>query len=191
MHHSSRLIFGENNYRDNPSHSKLDGGSAGIFQSRPFTILEICNIQLACRTRENILSDSMNCPHCGSELLSDQEICPTCFQRVKRPGFWARLFGSQSQPSASRVIKVMEFKKTEIVTEKNGERRVYHSLDEVPPEMRAKIEEFLTRETQGQASQTIKVRDLSGREQTYHSLEELPPEMRALIQNIPQKDKPG
>ena len=126
----------------------------------------------------------MNCPHCGNELLSDQEICPTCFQRVKRPGFWARLFGGGSKPPVSRVIKVTEFKKTEIVTQKDGERRVYHSLEEVPPEMRAKIEEFLTREAGGQASQTIKVRDLSGREQTYHSLEELPPEMRALLKDI-------
>src|SRR6266571_1662177 len=103
MHHSRRPIFGEDNYRGNPNHSKLDGGSAGIFQSRPFTILEICSIRLACRTDENMLCDDMNCPHCGNELLSDQEICPTCFQRVKRPGFWARLFGSGSTPTASRV----------------------------------------------------------------------------------------
>src|SRR5437667_9954656 len=99
----------------------------------------------------------MNCPHCGNELLSDQEICPTCFQRVKRPGFWARLFGRQSQPSASRVIKVTEFKKTEIVTQKDGERRADHSLDEVPPEMRATVADFLARQAGGQATRTTEV----------------------------------
>lgn len=130
----------------------------------------------------------MYCSNCGHELLSDQEICPSCFQRVKRPGFFARLFGLGNKPPVQRITKVVKVKQ-EIVTNQNGERHVYHSLDELPPEMRAKIEEFQKRAAQGQATQTFKVRDASGHEKTYHSLEELPPEMRKMLENIEQKDE--
>jgi len=84
-------------------------------------------------------------------------------------------------------VKVTEIKRTEFVTEENGQRRVYHSLEEVPPEMRARIEEFQARAAAGQDKQTFTVTDASGKKRTYHSLDEVPPELRAVIEKVWQK----
>lgn len=68
-----------------------------------------------------------------------------------------------------------------IVTNKKGERHVYHSLDELPPELRTTVQSALTDAMQGKSSKTFKVRDASGQERTYGSLEEMPAELRALV----------
>lgn len=60
-------------------------------------------------------------------------------------------------------------------------RRVYHSLEEMPPELRARAEQMMR---QGQTSasttrQRFVIRDAQGNERIYNSIEELPPDLRA------------
>lgn len=97
------------------------------------------------------------------------------------------------------------------VTDKDGLKHEYHSLDEVPPEMRAefeKLESMVSGNTgafksvtgtseEGKATKSrfifkkdtcvYMVKDASGNEQTYHSLEELPPEIRAAFEKAQNK----
>jgi hypothetical protein len=93
----------------------------------------------------------------------------------------------------------------------DGERHVYHSMEELPPEIRSKLEaleaeakdakrkeSFTTNTQQTGNSFTIKsvrrqevsvykIIDESGVDRTYHSLEEMPPEIRAAILEAGEK----
>lgn len=61
-------------------------------------------------------------------------------------------------------------------------RRIYHSLDEVPEELRARAERMMAKaHEQGVnsvRSETITVRDSDGNVRTYHSVDEMPPDLR-------------
>jgi hypothetical protein len=81
-------------------------------------------------------------------------------------------------------------KKLNIVTNASGERHEYHSLEEVPPELRKVVQDALSETTSGEASKTYKVRDAAGNERTYHSLEEMPPEIRALMERVQDNSTP-
>jgi hypothetical protein len=127
----------------------------------------------------------MNCPRCG-QLVSDTDLsCPHCSVRLKSQGFWSKLLsiftGSGREPRV-RITKTVTVKNMNIVTNTGGERHVYKSLDEVPPEIRASVESALNEATHGNASKTFRVRDASGQEHTYRSLEEMPAHLRALVE---------
>jgi hypothetical protein len=81
-------------------------------------------------------------------------------------------------------------------TDEDGQRYDYHSLKEVPPELRAEIEKLesealkeglssassdglTTKIISKKTYSVFKVKDASGNEHVYHSLDELPPELRA------------
>jgi hypothetical protein len=63
------------------------------------------------------------------------------------------------------------------------ESHTYDSLDEMPPEIRARAEAMLAERGASGASsftsQTITITDASGQTRTYHSPEEMPPDVRA------------
>ncbi|MHB8897860.1 MAG: hypothetical protein ACYC6Y_03835 [Thermoguttaceae bacterium] len=65
-------------------------------------------------------------------------------------------------------------------------RQTFRSLDEVPPELRGKVDAMIQEAEARNVSvikqQTFKIRDSQGREQTYHSLEEMPPDVRATFE---------
>jgi len=84
-------------------------------------------------------------------------------------------------------------------TDTKGQKHEYHSLEEVPPELRAEIENLQNEATaktmtlsasEGTTDKIVtqkkvtvyKIKDASGEERIYHSLEELPPEVRAAIE---------
>src|SRR6516165_11678071 len=138
----------------------------------------------------------MNCPDCGNPVEKDAQYCPKCFARIEPPTLWQRLLGFlQGKPHRS-IVKI---KRTVTIktTDKDGQRHEYHSLDEVPEELRSQIEKLeweglkeslsssslngLTSKIIGKKSISVfKVKDASGNERTYHSLDELPPEIRAV-----------
>jgi len=61
--------------------------------------------------------------------------------------------------------------------QRHSTRRVYRSLEEMPPELRARAEQMMR---QGQArQQRIVIRDAQGNERVYNSIDELPPDIRA------------
>jgi len=65
------------------------------------------------------------------------------------------------------------------------QKQVYHSMDELPPDVRARVEELRDAGGIG-TSQTITFRDSSGNEQTYHSPDEMPPEIREIYEKARQ-----
>jgi hypothetical protein len=139
----------------------------------------------------------MNCPECSNPIEKGAQFCPKCYARIEPPGLWRRflsLFENQGKPRRS----VITFKKTVNIKTvgKDGERHEYHSLEELPPQLRAEIEKLESdaeKEVLGgdpstrkiittKTSSVIRVKDASGKETTYHSLEELPPDIRAALE---------
>ena len=154
----------------------------------------------------------MNCPECGSPVVESDRLCPRCCARIERPSLWRR-FLSLFRGEAKRGRPVVNLKKS--VTIKtvgaSGEKHEYHSLAEVPPEIRSEIEALEAEAKQGkdnelsfmetsqgqdvfrskfirrQSVSTYKITDPSGAERIYHSLEEMPPELRAAIERATKK----
>jgi len=147
----------------------------------------------------------MNCPECGSVIERNAQFCPKCYARIEPPSLWRR-FLSLFQNSGNPIRSVITIKKTVDIktTDSDGQRHEYHSLKEVPPELRAELEKlqaeaeneafnasssdgitskFITRKS----ISVIKVKDASGTERIYHSLDELPPEIRAAFQKAQEQ----
>ncbi len=142
----------------------------------------------------------MNCPDCGYPVEKSASFCPKCFAPIEPPGFWQR-FLSLFRGGRSRRDRIVDVKQDIIVdvTDEQGRQHEYHSLDEVPPEVRAEIEKlkaepwkevsrfssadgFTKKIVREKRLSTYKIVDESGKEQIYHSLEEMPPELRAAIE---------
>jgi hypothetical protein len=177
----------------------------------------------------------MNCPDCGIPVEQDAKFCPKCYARIEPPGLLRRIvdfFKPSAKPDVrvqntgklpehslsdmplgavsqfrSEVRIIKSEKPADLITvEKDGQRHEYHSLDEVPPEMRAqfeKLESEVKQETDKLLSGEIeglstgpheiiskkivsiyKVKDASGQEHIYHSLDELPPKIRDALKRI-------
>ncbi|HTL59305.1 MAG TPA: zinc ribbon domain-containing protein [Candidatus Limnocylindrales bacterium] len=142
----------------------------------------------------------MNCPDCGDPVEPGAQFCPKCYARIEPPSLWQR-FLALFQGSARPRRPLVQIKKTITIktTDKNGAQHEYHSLDEVPPELRAEIEKiqsdalqqtFSSSSTTGPITKIVtektvsvyRVKDAAGNERVYHSLEELPPEIRAALE---------
>ena len=160
---------------------------------------------------------TMNCPECGNSVAQTDQFCPKCFARLKPPGLWRKflsLFQSAGQSRPTRPI--IDIKKTVTIrmVGEDGQPHEYHSLDEVPPDLRAEIEKlesdvmkergesvsFTETSPAGDVTKSkiisqkslsvFKVKDASGNEQTYQSLDEMPPDIRALFERA-QKQMDG
>ncbi|MGO8925934.1 MAG: hypothetical protein ACLQU3_03420 [Limisphaerales bacterium] len=116
------------------------------------------------------------------------------------PSVWQRLASlfRTDRKSAEPLIHI-ENTVTIKGTDEAGQQHEYHSLDEVPPEVRAEIEAMKsvpwqetcrcssadgrTTEIRSEKTRsTFKFTDASGTEHIYHSLEEMPPELRAGVE---------
>lgn len=138
----------------------------------------------------------MYCQKCGAEIPTGQNVCRKCYAPVRRGGWLGRLlgglFGGRSSgslpgPPGTGRMQANVVRRTEhiqLTDATTGEKRVYHSLDEVPPEIRERIEELRAEGGGGQTQQTITFRDATGGEQTYHSVDEMPPDVRAIYERI-------
>jgi hypothetical protein len=150
----------------------------------------------------------MNCTQCGNPLEKDAQFCPKCFARIEPPpSLWRRfcsLFAGASKPRRPAI----KIKKTVTIrtTDAEGRQHEYHSLADVPQELRAEIEKvegealkerftlsasegltakFITKKT----ASVFRFKDTSGNEQVYHSLDEMPPEIRAAFEDAKSKMK--
>jgi hypothetical protein len=147
----------------------------------------------------------MNCPDCGSPVEKEAQFCPKCYARIEPPTFWQKLFRLFQSSRAPRQ-PIISIKRTVSVrtTDKDGQRHEYHSLDELPSELRAEVEKAqaealkqgLGSSSSGPGTITInttkkvslfKVKDAEGNEQVYHSLEELPPDLRAAYEEAERR----
>jgi hypothetical protein len=82
------------------------------------------------------------------------------------------------------------------MTDKDGGKHEYHSLDEAPPELRGEIEKLESEALKENIPSKVisrksvsvyKIKDASGNERIYHSLDELPPEIRAAVEQAQKK----
>src|SRR5215469_8009969 len=141
-------------------------------------------------------------PKCGNVVMVTDQFCSKCFERLERPSFWRRLgawFKSAFKPGLHTIV--LKKKITFQSTNKQGVKHVYHSLDEMPPEFRAKFEKLtkaLDAKSQSSGDSTdiqpgmivnrniqeFKFKDASGKEQVYHSLDEMPSETRAIFEKL-------
>jgi hypothetical protein len=154
----------------------------------------------------------MACPECGNLVAVTDQFCPKCFARLEPPGLW-RKFLSLFQTAHAPRRPLITIKKTVDIrtTDKDGVKHEYHSLDEVPPEMRDEIKklesEALTgrgrstsitessREGNAISSHTLikqnvsiyRIKDAAGNERVYHSLDGVPPEIRRAIERAQGK----
>ena len=149
----------------------------------------------------------MNCPKCGNPVLETDLFCSKCFVRLQPPSLWRKflsLFQFAGQPG-QRIVTIKRMVTIKTVGE-DGQPHEYHSLDELPPGMRAEIEKLeseVLKEKGDSASVTetaheenttalgiikkksvcvFKIKDALGNERTYHSLDEMPPDDRALVE---------
>lgn len=73
------------------------------------------------------------------------------------------------------------------IKDDSGKEHTYHSLDEVPPEMRSLMEKMQSGTIKAddlKKFEVYKIKDASGQERTYHSLDELPPEFTEALKRI-------
>lgn len=151
----------------------------------------------------------MNCPNCGHPIEPGAPCCLQCFAPLEPPTFWQKiraLFQPASEPSrAANPHAIIDVKRDTVIhfTDENGQQHEYHSLDELPPDIRAEIEKlekegakqrFTATSCDGQSikytskqsgvtnktDSSYKVIDEAGREQIYHSVKEMPAEIRAV-----------
>lgn len=151
------------------------------------------------------------CLKCGAQIEDGWPVCRKCFEPVKRPGFFSRLFSAlrsrvnvnvSRSPTAppgftTQTISLRTNQLFKVRDAKTGEVREYHSLDEVPEEFRSMIrdntlnavsEELRALAETKQPGLTIKNTtnvtwtDPSGVVHHGKSLDELPPEMRAIFE---------
>jgi membrane peptidoglycan carboxypeptidase len=116
-----------------------------------------------------------------------------------------RLRGEAGARPGTEVVNLGKSVTVKIVGE-DGQEREYHSMDEVPPEIRSQLEaleaemmkekgevvsvtetsrggiKITSRTTRTKDVSVYKIVDESGVERTYHSLEEMPPELRAAVE---------
>ena len=155
---------------------------------------------------------TMNCPECGNVVATTDQFCSKCYARLEPPSLW-RKFLSLFQTASTSSRPLISIKKTINIrtTDKDGVRHEYHSLDDLPPEVREEIKQLeseamneagpstavseTSREGNVMKSRFIskknvsiyKIKDAAGNEQTYHSLDEMPPELRAAIEKATDK----
>ena len=131
----------------------------------------------------------MNCPKCGTPHSPDSNYCPRCGERLAADIGSAFEIASSSSPASATG------------SDERATTRTYHSLDEMPPDVRAKFEDMmrqcathrddakgtLTELPDGamrHVTQRFSVRfvDASGQEQVHHCdfPDQMPPEIRAL-----------
>jgi hypothetical protein len=154
-------------------------------------------------------SKTMTCPKCGNVVAATDQFCPKCFARLEPPSLWRRILSlfQVKASSAPRRPRVTVKKTVNIrTTDKDGVQHEYHSLNEVPPELREEIKKLQSdamKERGVCASSTetssagnaiwsrmsirknisvYKIKDAAGNERVYHSLDELPPEIRAVFE---------
>jgi hypothetical protein len=154
----------------------------------------------------------MNCPECGNQVGDSDPFCPKCCACIEPLSLW-RTFLSLFQRAARPGPHIVNIKKSVTIKTvgRDGEHHEYHSMDDVPPEIRSEIEalEEEAKKEKGnelsvtETSQTadaitssiirrknvsvFKFIDASGVEHIYHSLDEMPPEIRTAIEQAKEK----
>jgi hypothetical protein len=150
----------------------------------------------------------MYCQQCGAKLKEGMDLCGVCYTLVRKPGFWQRLaagIGKWFTPRESGVMmeQVVTAKRIEYADPATGEKRVVHSLEELPPELRAQLEALrngdpaaagvvqsgqVTWKWTGAQTGPFNFHDAAGQTRTYQSIAEMPKEVRAMFEQFTPPD---
>jgi hypothetical protein len=150
----------------------------------------------------------MNCPDCGSVLEKGVQFCPKCNARVEPPTFWQKLIGCfRRKGNPSRPMVTIDETVSVSMTDEHGQDHEYHSLNEVPTEVREAIRRaqvegvkptFRSSSSDGgnarittlgeKTVSRYKVQDETGNETGYHSLEEMPADIRAAFEEAERQN---
>ncbi|MBI3666957.1 MAG: hypothetical protein HY236_12190 [Acidobacteria bacterium] len=106
----------------------------------------------------------MKCRNCGRNLTSAEAAggrCPHC--------------GRALEPASGSVLKTLSVR----VASAEGDR-VYHSLDEIPPETRQKLRQALN----SPEAETIIIADEQGRERIFQAIRGLPPPLQKKLMAV-------
>jgi len=130
------------------------------------------------------------CQKCGAEIPEGSPVCRSCFEPIKSEGFLTRLVRllgggtakAKTLTVAGTPVKIHTTERIKIRNPLTGELHEYHSLDEVPAELREQVRKAREAAASVKGANLITVTDSEGKVQTYHSVDELPPELRALYQ---------
>ena len=76
-----------------------------------------------------------------------------------------------------------------VYEDESGVRQTFDSREAIPPGIRDRVDEALSRSPQGGVSQRIVIRDADGRERRYESLEDVPEEIRRRIEEARRRGK--
>ena len=139
-------------------------------------------------------AETMNCAKCGLKLPDRAVHCPNCFAPVRSDGLLRKLARALSFRAFGRSpVQVTTTRTTEFRTERfevkdarTGQIETYASMADVPPEIRAQIEEARHAAERG-APAKITVKDASGTTTTYDSVDQMPPEIRALYERATKR----
>jgi hypothetical protein len=136
------------------------------------------------------------CPNCGKSLKwlpgETQCICAGCGQRIVPSGEGvARRFlrrpirprPAAAPPGRTRVVRIAtESQEFRVQDSATGEVKVYNSIEEMPAEVRERIEALRVAASPAAEKTKYTFRDSSGVERTYHSLDEMPPDVRQMFE---------
>jgi len=94
----------------------------------------------------------------------------------------------QSGEVGRRDINIVSHQSIRLTDPATGETKTYDSLDQVPPDRRAEIENAmntgLNAGTGSHAAETYVFKNPDGSDAVYHSLEEMPPEIRKIFESL-------
>ena len=132
----------------------------------------------------------MTCAKCGAHIPDGSPRCLSCLAPVARDGLLQRLFRALApRAPAPPRIPARTFT-TEIRTERinvrdaQGQVRTYNSIDEVPADIREKIEQARLDAERGGGGTKITVTDASGATRTYASVAEMPADVREMYERV-------
>ena len=124
----------------------------------------------------------MLCPECRSQVADGQESCPECRFQIRKPGLLRRLRDFFSGANTKTLVTSRTLENVTFVDTATGKRQVFNSFDEVPSEIRAKIQEAQAQGGIVSQKSSVVFRGVDGQE--YYSLEEMPPDIRAMYEQI-------
>jgi hypothetical protein len=114
----------------------------------------------------------MDCPHCGALLPEDQKTCPACGGQARKRGFWRWLWQFLLRALTSRIKVTTKLEKFTFINQEPGKEQKFYSIDELPAELRVKVEEARA----------------TGQVQMLH-MEHIPPELRAKMEEAKASGK--
>ncbi|MBI2161909.1 MAG: hypothetical protein HYU25_16295 [Candidatus Rokubacteria bacterium] len=110
--------------------------------------------------------------------------CPNCWSSVLREGWLRRILRGLGlgTPVVIRTESITRTERIEVQDPHTGKVQVYDSLDKVPADLRAKIEQAKRDAGPAATSTKITVTDASGTTRTYDSVDEMPADIRQMYE---------